>query len=185
MITLNLISQELKDEIKLKHAYGLLKKIIYILFLILIVSSSCLLAAEFVLQNNFNRIVGETSLITKSTQSYNQKVREINAKFASVSQIQSEYAPWSLLLEELIAKTPGDISFSFVKINRDDSSIKIVGNAKTRAGLLEFKDNIEKAGMFKNADFPLKNMLQKENISFEIKLNFNMDELTLKIAQNR
>src|SRR3989338_2910762 len=110
MITLNLISQELKDEIRLKHAYGLLKKIIYILFLILIVSSSCLLAAKFVLQNNFNRIVNETSLITKNTQSYNQKVREINAKFASVSQIQNEYAAWSLWVFLVIS----DVSFTIL-----------------------------------------------------------------------
>jgi len=177
MITLNLISQELKDEIRLKHAYGLLKKIIYILFLILIVSSSCLLAAKFVLQNNFNRIVNETSLITKNTQSYNQKVREINAKFASVSQIQNEYAAWSLLVGELAAVTPDDITFSFVRINKDDSSIRIVGNSKTRSGLLEFKENLEKNSIFQDADFPLKNMLQKDDINFDIKLNFNLKEL--------
>lgn len=181
MITLNLVSQELKNEIKLKRAYGLLKRIIYILLFILTVASICLLLAKLALQNNFYRIVNETSLITKNTQGYDQKVREINAKFTSVSQIQKEYAAWTLLIEKLAGITPDEVTFSFVKINKDDSSIRIVGKSKTRAGILSFKENLEGSAAFKNADFPLKNMLQKEDIDFDVKLNFNPAELEPKI----
>lgn len=184
MIKLNLISQESKDEIKLKHVYGLIKRVVLMLFILLATSTSFLLFAEFILRSNFNRIVEETTLITKNAQGYNQKAREINAKIASVSQIQSDYVFWSYLLEEILKTTPSSVSFHSFSLDKNSKSIQLSGNAKTREGLLAFEQNLKNNKIFQGIDFPIKNILQKNDINFEINFNFDMNELKINIARH-
>jgi len=57
MLVLNLVSEELKKEIKLRHLYQLIKKVNYLIIIITIITAIVLLVARVILQNNFNKIV--------------------------------------------------------------------------------------------------------------------------------
>lgn len=178
MITLNLISQELKKEIKLRHIYKLIKKINYILIIISLTMASILLVARIILQNNFNKIVEQTTLVTKNNQGYNNKVRQINEKINFVSQIQNDFILWSNLIEQLAKITPNGINFYALKINLEQKEIIIKGKAAYRDNLLSFKKNLEESTIYQNIEFPLKNILERENINFEI--NAKIDEVKIK-----
>lgn len=178
MLTLNLISATLKKEIKLRHIHALIKKISYVFIIAIIIITITLLAAKFILQNTFNRVVSEMTLVTMNTQSYNAKVREINTKVNSVEKIQNEYIPWSYLIEDISKNTPKGISYSYIKMDNKLKAFKISGKADSRDDLLALKEWMEKNQTFKNINFPLKNILQKNDIIFEISSNLDLSKIT-------
>jgi Tfp pilus assembly protein PilN len=177
MLYLNLVSNELKKEIKLRRLYFLIKKIGGVLLVITICLASILLTAKIILQNNFNKIVAQTTLITKNNQTYNVKVREINNKINFAAKIQKDYLVWTNLLKNLALKAPDGIKLYSLKLNADKKTFAIKGIAQNRDDLLKFKENIENLSVYDNIDFPLKNILEKENIDFEINADLNLNEI--------
>ncbi|MBI4779235.1 PilN domain-containing protein [Candidatus Falkowbacteria bacterium] len=177
MLTLNLISEELKKEIKLRHLYLFIKKINLTLIILTIIIAIILLAAKTILQIKFNDIVDQTTLVTKNNQGYNNKVKDINSKIDFVEKIQGDFIPWSNLLKTIADITPEDISLYYLKINFDEQTIKIKGKAGLRDSLLDFKQKMENISILKDIDFPIKNILEKENINFEIDAKINLTSL--------
>ena len=177
MLTLNLISEELKKEIKLRHLYLFIKKINLALIIITIVIAIILLAAKTILQMKFNDIVDQTTLVTKNNQGYNIKIRDINSRLDFVTKIQNDFIPWSNLLKTVADITSGDIGLNYLKINFAEQTIKIKGRADFRESLLDFKQKMETTNIFKDIDFPIKNILEKENIDFEINAKINLANL--------
>lgn len=177
MLSLNLISNELKKEIKLRQFYLFIKKISLILITIFIFTATILLTAKIILQIKFNNTVNQMTLVTKNNQGYNNKVRDINGKIDFVEKTQNEFIPWSNALKIISEITPEKISLNYVKINFEEQSVKIKGKAGLRENLLGFKQNMEDSGIFKDIDFPIKNILEKENIDFEIISKINYERL--------
>ena len=175
MLLLNLIPRQLKHEIKFKRFFILLKKINYIVIIFTIIMAIIILTAKIILQNNFNKVVEQTTLITKNSQSYNIKVKKINSKLDNVSQIQDSFVIWSNLIENLANITPPGIHFASTKINIEKQTINITGIAIARNDLLEFKQNMENLPNFYDVQYPLKDILQKENINFEINAHLNLN----------
>jgi len=179
MLTLNLVSQELKEEIKSRHLYALLKKMNFILTIIIIIIAIILLSAKIILQNNFNKVVEQTTLLTgNSGKKYADKVRKINARLQTVSQIQNERVPWSRLVEALAEITPGGVALSYLKLDEKNMSVKLRGKAKTREELLALKNNLENSKIFSNVKSPIKNILRKEDIDFELTADIDADNIT-------
>lgn len=177
MLALNLVSQDLKKEIKLRRLYHSLKRIYFLLLIVVIFTAITLLVAQIILQNNFNKIVEQTTLITKNSQTYNLRVREVNARLNSVDQIQNNFVYWTKLFEALTGGIKNDVTFSYLKINGGDSSAMIRGAAKTRSGLLDFKETLESSDIFSDINFPLSNLLEKNNINFEISAKLDINRL--------
>lgn len=177
MLSLNLVSDELKKEIKLRHIYKLIKKIGYIFIVITIIISAILTAAKIILKKNYSKVIEQTSLINISKQSYTSKVKEINSQINTISEIQKDYVDWADLLEYLSEKIPDKITLSFIKINKDSVALKMGGKTKTREDLLIFKQNLENSKVFYDINLPLENILEKENINFEISAKINFKDL--------
>jgi len=175
MLYLNLVSDKLKKEIKLRHLYLLVREISGIILIITIFLVSILLIAKIILQNSFNEIVSQTTLITRNNQTYNVKVREINDKLDFVSMIQAGYISWTNLFENLAIAMPSGIKLYSLKLNYKDQAISIKGMAKNRDDLLNFKNNLENSPYCSAINFPLKNILEKENIDFEINTTLNLE----------
>jgi len=174
MLTLNLISNNLKKEIKLRHLYIFIKKINLTLIIIAIAIAIILLSAKTILQLKFNEIVEQTTLVTKNNQSYNTKIKQINNKINFVEKIQNDFIPWSDLLKTLAEITPKKINLYYLKVDSAKQTIKIKGLADFREDLLNFKQNLENTPIFKNIDLPVNNILEKENIDFEINAKINL-----------
>lgn len=169
MLTLNLASQELKREIKSRHIYFLLKKMNFILIIIVIIIAIVLLSAQLILQNNFNKVVAQTTLVAgNGGNKHSAKVRKINKQINMVAQIQSERVPWTYLLEKIAKIIPDGVILSSIKLDKKNLSLKLAGNAKTRNDLLKLKNDMENSKIFTGVKSPIKDMLRKENINFEL-----------------
>lgn len=179
MLTLNLVSLEQKKEIKIRRIYSLVKNLNLILIVVTITIAIILLVAKMILQSKSNDIISQITLnIGGSTSIYNKKVKEINNKIHFIEKIQNEFIPWSNLFKSLADITPADISFNYIKINSQDRTIKIKGRADYRSSLLNFKDKMSATSYFEDIEFPIKNILEKENVDFEINAKLNLSNIT-------
>ena len=183
MLTLNLVSKELREDIKSKHIYNLLKKICLLIITVSIFISIILLSAKIMMQNNFNKIVEQTTLVTGTSSSYNQKVNTINSKISSVKNIQNNYIALSYLIESLSKITPNSLSYSMMEINIEEKKMELRGSADDRDDLLAIKKGLGELGVFENIESPIQNILQKKDINFQINANINIDALKESIGK--
>ncbi|MCG2692600.1 PilN domain-containing protein [Candidatus Parcubacteria bacterium] len=62
---------------------------------------------------------------------------------------------------------PQDIQLHLLYIDKVNSTINIEGNAQTREGLLGFQENLEDSSLFSKVEYPLSNLLEKQDIKFK------------------
>lgn len=194
MISLNLNSPHQKKQIRLNRLYHLLKGNLAFVLIITLMSAVILLTARNDLQESFNTIVADASLINQQIRGSNQKIAMINEELKKIEKIQSQFAPWSNLLVYLAKNTPPNIQLNFLIIQSpmEPASpaggsqgkqwlITFKGLAKYRDDLIIFKEKLEKTEIFNKIETPLSQLTQKENIDFEIKASLSDEKMKEKI----
>jgi len=176
MINLNIISQKLKKEINTKTIYLSYKNLLAIIFITLAFYTSACLVCLLVLQIHFVETVKDTTLITRGSENYSAQVRQLNSAITNIESIQSEYTSWSYLLEFLHHLSVENINISSISVNKEKEEISLRGIAATRDSLLQLKEKLEESNYFKEINLPIKNLLEKENISFDINSSFKTYE---------
>ena len=182
MLRLNLASNKLKQEIKLRHVYRFLITANCVLILLIIFLAIVILTAKIIMQNNFNKVIEETTLISRTGEVKNVRIKEINSQIGHVESIQSGFHPWSFVLEEIARFANNEIVFSSIKINAETMQLDLSGHSLTRQSLLDLKDGLEESEYFTNLEFPLKNILEKGDINFNIKAQLATDKI--KLSEN-
>jgi hypothetical protein len=176
MLTLNIIPPNLKNEIRLKNIYKILKKLFSILIILISVYAIIILISQFILQIHFIQTIYATTLVTKTVENYSKQIRNIDNQLNSISKIQKDYINWSRLVEYIAKNTKNDIKFYQIKINKKDDAVSFIGFAQTRESLMLLKETFENSKYFNNINFPIKNLLEKNNINFEISAHINSYE---------
>ena len=136
-----------------------------------------LLTTKNLLLNRFNTVVEETTLITKNSQSYNTKVVDINKKIKTINQLQGNQVYWSGLFYDLSSNLKNYITFSYLKVDQTDKSIILRGHSKTRDSLLALKNYFDNNKLYSNINFPVTNLLAKDDIDFEIGATVDLNQL--------
>lgn len=178
MIHLNIIPEKIKNEIKLRFFYKVSKKFLYLLIIIASVIGIVLMTSEFILYSFLAKEISNSPIDFKSSLSTSQnKVTDINTKINLLEKMQGNFIQWTILLNSLTNIIPEEIRLNSLSINRDPATISFNGTANKRDDLLNFKEALEGSILFENIDFPIQNLLQKENINFEIKAKLKLDEV--------
>lgn len=177
MLTLNLVSERQKKEIKLKSIYTALKGVGIFLVAASLFFAIIFSAAKIILKNDYNQILGQTALVEEAGNFYVAEVKDINKKIVSAGEVQSGYMPWSRALEELVSLTPASVTYSYLKIDQTASTAEIKGKANNREDLLLLKENLNSAKIFSDVELPLGDILRKENINFNIIMKLNILEI--------
>ncbi len=177
MLKLNLLSKEAKKEIKYKRLYSIIARVDLMLIIGATFLAVVFTGASIILTNNFKEFTGPESILRKNGQEYNNKIKSINEKLNAISKIQSEFIPSSLLIKELTDRIPAGVSLSYVKADIANRNLKIMGRAKGREDFLLLKESLANSKVFTEVDSPLQNILQKENIDFEISIKLDLSQL--------
>jgi len=175
MLNINLVSEELKKEISLRRIYVILKRISCYFILIIVIYSIVLVFARLLVSIKFEEIVEQTTLISKNTQSYNSKVKEINSKVDFIKGVQNNFIQLSCFIKELDKLSGPALSIEQIKFNREKGVVILSGKAKERQALLYFKDKLGSSGYFTEVDLPLENLFTKTDIDFEITAKTNLE----------
>ncbi len=178
MIKINIIPEKIKKEIKLNFIFNLIQKSIYIGIIFSSIIAIILMISEHTLLITLAKEVNGSSLSFKSNANTSEnKVTDINNKLSLLETVQSDYTRWSIFLNFISRNVPEGVKLNKLQISKENKSVSFSGNAKTRDNLLSFKKILEDSKIFTEVDFPIKNLLQKENINFEIKSKIKIDEI--------
>lgn len=120
------------------------------------------------LSQNINRSIANNSTGTVSSEIFSKEIsiNNVNALTSTGKTILSETPIWSTFLEEIQRRTISGITISTLGVSSPTADISIVGTAKDRTTLNQFKKTLQDSPMFINVILPITNLEQKENIAF-------------------
>ncbi|OGL86851.1 hypothetical protein A3I40_01020 [Candidatus Uhrbacteria bacterium RIFCSPLOWO2_02_FULL_48_12] len=171
MTNLNLIPPAYKDRLRLQRLYSLVKKFLGIVILYTIFLAITMLVARFVLENNFQRIVSETTLVTTENRKIEQQITKMNKQIAAAKSIQKNSVPWAEFTIALSRLVPNGVVVNSLKFDSAAGNRSAInGQANTRETLLAFESRLKEAPFVEKVDLPFKNKQEKMNIYFTITL---------------
>ena len=173
MIRLNLVSPSIKKEIESRHIHIILRQMGGLLVVVTAFLAIYILFGQILISHHLTKTVEQSVLITRSSEGYGSKTRNLRVQVNHIANIQSDFVEFSHIIEEIMKTVDNNIIFSTLSLDRDGESILFNGNARTRDSLLKFKESLEKSQYFDNVDLPLANILQKENIAFNIQVKLS------------
>lgn len=105
--------------------------------------------------------------------SYEEKFKQVNANAAKLLKIQVGHLYWAQVFNKLGNAVPEGVSIS--NFSTKDFNVFLVGKAKSRDVLLNFKSKLEADACFANINVPLSNLVVKDNIDFQLDFSINKD----------
>jgi len=176
MITLNLIPEQTKKELKLVDIYIMIKNIIYLILTGIIFIAIILLATKFVLQNHFNQTMSQNYLTAGLHSFTSSEIKKFKQELIVVKEIQDNFVPWSHLIINLEKISNEGVTITSLDIAREDLIVTIKGVADQRDDLINFEKNLNNSGYFKDFEIPLDILFKKEDINFNLELQLvNLD----------
>ena len=170
MIEINILPEESKKRIKTENVFNSLRKMLLFLTLIVLFVSTILLLARVALKYQAD-IYKNFPVAYESSSTKDSGTKEIENKVIQVKNIQEGFVDWYGTISDLTEILNKDIKLESFSIDRDSAVLSIAGVAKTREAFLQLKTDLENSGRYLNIDFPVKNLLEKENIKFDLKVN--------------
>lgn len=172
-IYLDLLPDYRKQEIKRKKIFHtiLREEILFLAPIILFIL--ILLNIYYVLVLQKNSSANENSLQQSQNkyqqlETYQEKFKQVNDFGQVLSKIQSGHLHWINLFQKLSEAMPDSIQIS--NLSTKNYAVFMVGKAKTRDDLLNFKNKLEESSCFQNINMPLSNLVVKDNVDFQIDL---------------
>lgn len=95
-------------------------------------------------------------------------VGHLNALTGTTRALLAEMPIWSILIEELIARTPDTITISGLLAPTIEGKMALTGVAQDRASLNDFKKKLQESPLLTEVELPLTNLEQKEKIPFSL-----------------
>ena len=177
-IYLDLLPDYRKQEIKRKNFFHAIlgEEMLFLVPVILFIL--ILLNVYYVLVLQKNSSISENS--SQQSQGkyqqlgiYQEKFKKINDLDQVLDKIQLGHLYWINLFQKLNEATPNSIQIS--NLSTKNYTVFLVGKAKTRDDLLNFKNKLGESTCFQNINVPLSNLVVKDNVDFQIDLTLNKD----------
>ena len=183
-IKLNLVPPLRKEAIKKAHLLRIITRWQLEIFLILLLFLALLCHINYILKvDSLSKLEQVTasrqSFSYKDMQDYQEKIKKANGQILDIEKIQKGQLYWSELLDKI-----NRIIFSGIKIdslNTKNYQVFLTGVADNRDNLAKFKEELIKENCFSEVDFPLSNLMNKENLDFQ--MQFTVKEECVKIIK--
>ena len=177
-IYLDLLPDYRKQEIKRKKTlHSILRgEALFLLPIILLILILLNIYYVIVLQKNSS--INENSLQQSQSKyqqlgTYQEKFNQVNDSDQLLRKIQSGHLHWANLFQKLSEIMPENIQIS--NLSTKNCAVFLVGKAKTRDDLVDFKSKLEGSACFQNINVPLSDLVVKDNVDFQIDLTISKD----------
>jgi len=177
MITINLISPEHKQELRAQRIFLALREIILLILLFTSIIAIMLWASRYFLEEQLAELITKNAQAINANQEINNRIKNLNLKIDNAAAIEGNFQSWSGLIIKLADLAPAGVSYRELKIFRQEQTIEISGLAQTRNDLSALQKNLETSNLFKQVDLPLNAFINKENNSFNLRAELNLDQI--------
>jgi Tfp pilus assembly protein PilN len=174
MITLNLLNEAEKNNIKKDRLINLIKNGLFYISLSLAFSGILVLASNKILSDNLEDLKKEAGYISEQNLPFDEKITAINSKLSSADFVQKNFIRWSEIIYSITNTIPPGVEFKNLSLNKNNK-IEINGISDNRDNFLLFKKNLEESKIVKNIDSPLTNILYQTNFEFSLSATLNFE----------
>lgn len=168
---LNLISPEKKNNFLKMARFLFIKEMMEFTIFTVSLLAMMYLFAWWVVADAMSDAVASALLVNREVPTVNKDVQRINLEAKNIVTSGTDFYPLTPKILEFIAMLPPDIRLNGLEIDRLDSSIVLSGTAATRDALLNFQKTINSVPWIKGITSPTSQLLQKENITFDVEGN--------------
>lgn len=132
-----------------------------------------LVGSHYLLQQRLRQEEEHVRLIQQQTiqeqgELLDERIREFNKHLERVKTLQSTYTKWSPVLLDLFERLPAGITMQTLDLDKKTKVVKLHGIADRREDLLALQEAFADSPNFKNPSTPVSNLLQRENITFDV-----------------
>lgn len=177
-IRLNLIPPEKKKEIAKSNHLKLVIGTEFFLTLIIVCFFGVLLSLRYILSLSYE---ARANFLAKGRETeqyerimyFDEQFKKINKQVSAVISVKKDQLFWSFLLEKL-----SQLVFSGIEINTLDTNdylVSIIGTANSRNDLILFKEKLESEKCFSDIDLPISDLVNKDNVEFQIDFKINQN----------
>lgn len=175
---INLLSPEEKTELsmerkrKIAAILGSLFLIFLIFLVILLFSVKIYILSQ--IQSQKTTFDLENKLINSlQVKEFEENITNINNKISQLNDFYKNQVNLSQVLDKISNIAPVGIYLTDFSYQKEKSQITILGQAKTRDNLLEFKKSLESQSEIKNLYSPISNLTKPTNIDFYFTFNIS------------
>lgn len=175
MFNLNLLPPKEKEFLKIKEREFFIITLSIRLCWFLLIIIAFLLFGIFFLKTNLSSLSKQITIQKKFLESKKEykelenKAKKFNEFVIFLDKIQKDRLDYSKILLQLTEQMPSQVKLNSFSLDKQ-GQIFLRGNARERSDFLRFKENLEKSNLYKKIDSPLSNIVQKDNINFELSL---------------
>jgi len=166
---INLLSPHKKSRLKKIVQFLFVKEMLEFCIFTCILLSITHILGGLILSQALNDLATSSLLINRDFPGINDDIRRVNKLTKGVVESSAAHSALSPKLVELIQTIPNDIRLDAITLNRDTLTLTLAGTAKTRDALLNFPKVLSAIPWMNQVLTPVSQLLQKDNISFEIK----------------
>lgn len=177
MIIINLLSPEQKKELKIKRIYLAIKEVVMLILLFTSIIAIMLGVSRYVLEEQLADIIERNISTINAGQQVNNQIIVLNKKINLINDVQKNFKHWSVFFKKISQLTPDEIIYNSLKIYHQEAILELQGTAQTRQDLLKLQKNLEESQLFKKVDLPLNNLIEKENNTFNITAEINLNNI--------
>jgi hypothetical protein len=170
-IVLNLIPSYRKEQIERSRRLRLVAKLEIAIVIIGLAFFSFLFACSYILELNYGALVNGYQ--AGSDKKRYEKISELDKKFsdtnfqaADVVSIKKDQLYWANLFVKINADMVNGIGIT--DLSTKNYAVFLAGNADNRDQLIAFKEKLTQDECLTGVNLPLSNLVDKENIGFQI-----------------
>ena len=177
--SLNLLPPERREILRLMLISRLTRRLLAIIGCAALLAVALLQASSMTLdhylakQRRESQSIAHASVLIEGIP-LEESIHTFNTRLSSIQSVQREYVKWTLIIEQLTRATPAGITLSTLDLDSTTKKIRLHGIAVTRDDLLGLQNARTASGMFHDSSSPLSNLLQRDNIQFEMTVSFTL-----------
>ena len=176
MITLNLVPDSEKKEIRILYFYLGVKNLVFIILSSCLLIASALIFSKIILINYFNDSLTRDVAQTNPLKTSSKDIREFQTQLTDIKKIQSQYLPWSKFFLALNRLVNSGITLNTLMVDQD-GKIEITGTAIQRNDLREFEKRLQQSGYFSDFKIPYEVFFEKQDIKFDLHLKADLPKI--------
>lgn len=177
-IKLNLIPPSRKEEIAKNNNFKLAIRIEILLTIIFVIFLAVLFFFQYIINLNLSSLAAayeknENLPKYNKIKDYDGQFEQVNSLTGEVLSVKRSQLYWTILFIKL-----NGVVFSGITINSlstQDYLITLKGTAKSRSDLILFKEKLDNEQCFSNVDLPISDLVNKDNVNFQINFLFKED----------
>jgi len=174
--TINLLPDTKKNQLQNLVRFIFAKDLLETMLLFYSLLAIIFVWSWLALQEDYNNMAQSATLVNRESSTTNREVRNVNNIIRQFNLSTANYIQTTPVLKHLIETTPSNIKINSLIFNRAQKQLTISGIALTRDDLLNYENIIKTYSWTKKYTTPISQLLQKENINFEIRVQADLSE---------